>query len=237
LPAVIWLHGYSYPLGYMWVYHNDLHPILALVRAGYAVLAYDQSGFGSRMSELGPLYDRYPRWSHMGRLVEDARAAIDALEKGPLVDAQLIYLFGYSLGGMVGVYTAALDARVKGLVSICGFTPMRGSPDGVAPNSRERGLIPWLGLYAGREAQIPYDFDDLVGMIAPRPVLVVEPRLDRDASPADVRSAVDRARKVYGLYDAAGRLALMEPWDYNRLPNPTQDEIVKWMAANFANPR
>ena len=32
----------------MWVYHNDLHPILALVRAGYAVLAYDQSGFGSR---------------------------------------------------------------------------------------------------------------------------------------------------------------------------------------------
>ena len=34
---MIWLHGYSYPLGYMWVYHNDLHPILALVRAGYAV--------------------------------------------------------------------------------------------------------------------------------------------------------------------------------------------------------
>jgi len=46
LPTVIWLHGYSYPLGYMWVYHFDMHPILALVHAGYAVLAYDQSGFG-----------------------------------------------------------------------------------------------------------------------------------------------------------------------------------------------
>ena len=34
LPVVIWLHGYSYQLGYMWVYHNDLHPILALVKAG-----------------------------------------------------------------------------------------------------------------------------------------------------------------------------------------------------------
>ena len=53
LPTVIWLHGYSYPLGYMWVYHSDLHPILALVHAGYAVLAYDQSGFGSRLSETG----------------------------------------------------------------------------------------------------------------------------------------------------------------------------------------
>ncbi len=44
LPTVIWLHGYSYPLGYMWVYRNDLHPILALVqRLLHAVLAYDQS--------------------------------------------------------------------------------------------------------------------------------------------------------------------------------------------------
>ena len=59
----------------MWVYPNDLHPILALVKAGYAVLAFDQSGFGSRMSETGPFYDRYPHWSQMGRMVEDARAA------------------------------------------------------------------------------------------------------------------------------------------------------------------
>ena len=48
LRTVIWLHGYSYPLGYMWVYRADLHPILALTQAGYAVLAFDQSGFGSR---------------------------------------------------------------------------------------------------------------------------------------------------------------------------------------------
>jgi len=58
----------------MWVYHNDLHPILALVRAGYAVLAYDQSGFGSRMGEsaafLRPLSPLVAKW---GRMVEDAR--------------------------------------------------------------------------------------------------------------------------------------------------------------------
>ena len=115
LPAVIWLHGFSYPLGYMWVYHNDLHPILALVRAGYAVLAYDQSGFGSRQGEAAPFYDRYPHWSQMGRMVEDARAAIDALQKDALIDSQRIYLFGYSMGGTVGLYTAALDSRVKGV--------------------------------------------------------------------------------------------------------------------------
>jgi dienelactone hydrolase len=35
-------------------------------------------------------------------MVEDARAAIDALQKDSLVDPQRIYLFGYSMGGMVG---------------------------------------------------------------------------------------------------------------------------------------
>src|SRR5262249_46540959 len=172
LPTVIWLHGPSYQLGYMWVYHNDLHPILALVRAGYAVFAYDQSGFGSRMSEIGPFYDRYPHWSQMGRMVEDARAAMDGLQKEPLVDPEKIYLFGYSLGGTVGLYTAALDSRVKGLVSISGFTPMqtdtadRGA-GGVARYSYDRGIMPRLGFFVGHETQIPYDFHEVLGLIAP----------------------------------------------------------------------
>jgi pimeloyl-ACP methyl ester carboxylesterase len=238
LPVVIWLHGYSYPLGYMWVYHNDLHPILAMVQAGYAVLAYDQSSFGSRMSESGPFYDRYPHWSQMGRMVEDARAAVDALEKDSLVDPQRIYLFGYSMGGALGVYTAALDPRVKGLVSICGFTPMRTDTaargtGGIARYSHEHPLMPRLGFFIGHEDRIPFDFDELLAAIAPRPTLVVQPQLDRDATPADVSAAVQQARHVYDLYGAAGKLELQEPWDYNRLPAKVQDEILKWMAANL----
>jgi len=120
LPAVVWLHGYSYPLGYMWVYRRDLHPILALVKAGYAVLAYDQCGFGSRMGELGPFYDRFPQWSQLGRMVADAHDAVDALEKEANVDPQQIHLFGYSVGGTVALHAAALDPRVKSVVSISG---------------------------------------------------------------------------------------------------------------------
>jgi dienelactone hydrolase len=238
LPAVIWLHGYSYSLGYMWGYHNDLHPILALVQAGYAVLAYDQSGFGSRMSESGPFYDRYPHWSEMGRMVEDVRAAIDALQNDSLIDPQRISVFGYSLGGTVGLYAAALDSRISGLVAISGFTPMRTDTadrgaGGIARYSHERGLIPRLGFFVGHESQIPYDFDELIAAVAPRPVMIVEPQLDRDGIPADVRAAVDRARKVYQLLNAPASLALSEPWDYTRLPNRTQDELIQWMRANL----
>jgi len=234
LPVVIWLHGFSYPLGYMWVYHDALHPILALVQAGYAVLAYDQSGFGARMSEAGPFYERYPLWSHMGRLVEDVRTAIDALQSDALVDDERIYIFGYCLGGMVALYAAALDNRVRGLVSSCGFTPMRTDTlnkgtGGVARYCYQQGLIPRLGFFVGQERRIPYDFHEVMGAIAPRPLLVVEPLLDRDGDPADVRLAVEEAKKVYGLYSATENLVLWEPWDYNRLPNSLQDQIINWM--------
>jgi pimeloyl-ACP methyl ester carboxylesterase len=243
VPVVIWLHGYSYSLGYMWGYHNDLHPILALVAAGYAVLAYDQSGFGSRMAETAAFYDRYPHWSQMGRMVEDARAALDALEKAALekdsfIDPARMYVFGYSIGGTVGLYTAALDARVAGLVSISGFTPMRTDTvnrgtGGVARYSHERGLIPRLGFFVGHEDRIPYDFDDLIAAVAPRPAMIVEPQLDRDGNPADVHAAIDRARAAYAFHGASASLVLSEPWDYTRLPNSTQDEIIRWMRSNF----
>lgn len=235
LPTAIWLHGLSYPLGYMWVYHFNLHPILALVQAGYAVLAYDQSGFGTRMGETRPFYERYPQWSRMGRLVEDVRMAVEALQKDELVEPEQIHVFGFGLGGMVGLYATALDPRITGLVSICGFTPMRTDTadkgaGGLGRYCFHRGLIPRLGFFVGHEKRIPYDYHDLMGLVAPRPVMVVQPQLDRDAVPADVRTSVEQASKVYKLHGAADNLNLWEPWDYSRLPDYMQNKAIKWMA-------
>jgi dienelactone hydrolase len=240
LPTVIWLHGYSYPLGYMWVYRTapDLHPILALVKAGYAVLAFDQTGHGSRMNEFGAFNDRYPHWSRLGRMVEDTRAGIDALQRDPMIDGERVYLYGYSMGGMVALHTAALDPRVKGVVSIAGFTPMRTDTaekgtGGLARFSRDLPLLPRLGFFIGNESKLPYDYNELIASIAPRPVYVLAPQMDRDANPGEVRQAVEEAKKIYTLYNAAGKLQLDEPWDYNRLPEATQDRIIQWMGENM----
>ena len=138
----------------------------------------------------------------------------------------------------MAIYEAALDARVKGIVSIAGFTPMRTDTadrgdGGVARYSMERSLIPTLGFFVGHESQIPYDYQDLLAMIAPRPVLVVQPLLDRDATPEDVETAMRQARQVYSLYGAQNKLGMREPWDYNRLPNSTLNDAVEWMTSNL----
>ena len=238
LKTVIWLHGFHYPLGYMWVYRSDLHPILALAKAGYAVLAYDQTGFGTRWSEAESFYDHYPHWSQMGKMVEDLHAGVDALEKDSLIDAKNISVYGFSMGGALGLYAAAMDKRIAGAVSISGFTPMRNdTPDkgmsGMTRYSHLHGLMPRLGLYAGNEAKLPYDFDELIALIAPRPVLIVQPLQDRDADPVSVSNAVKRAQKIYGLKSATAKLTLQEPNDYGRLTDATQNEAIQWMKNNL----
>ncbi|MGV8093453.1 MAG: alpha/beta fold hydrolase [Mangrovibacterium sp.] len=238
LPVVIWLHGFHYPLGYMWVYRSDLHPVLALVKAGYAVLAYDQTGFGTRWNEAEHFYDRFPHWSRMGKMIEDLHAAVDVLQKDSLIDAGHISVYGFTMGGTLGLYAAALDERISGVVAICGFTPMRTDmPDkgmsGMTRYSHLYGLIPRLGLFAGNESQLPYDFDDLIALIAPRPVLIVQPQKDRDADPKEVRAALSRAQKVYTFSGAEKKLELQEPDDYGRLTNATQDRIIQWIKNNF----
>lgn len=234
LPIAIWLHGYSYPLGYMWVYRNDLHPVLALVQAGYAVLAYDQIGFGSRMGDFAPFYDRQPKWSLMGQMVEDVRRAVDTLSNDAALDADRVSVFGYSVGGTVGLYAAALDPRIKNVVAISGFTPMRTDvasrgTGGLARYSDEHALIPRLGFFIGNEKRLPYDFPEIIASIAPRHVLVVEPTMDRTSTPADVRAAVTEAKKVFALYNAADNLTIHEPVDYTRLPTNTQNAAVQWL--------
>jgi pimeloyl-ACP methyl ester carboxylesterase len=234
LPTVIWLHGYSSSLGYSWVYHYDLHPVLALAQAGYAVLAFDQSGFGSRQVEAAAFYNKYPQWSQMGHMVDDTRAAIDAVSKEGVVDSSRIYLFGYSMGANLALHTAVLDSRVKGVVSLNGFTPMRTDTEnkgtgGIARYFREHDLLPRMGAFAGKESRLPYDYDELIAAIAPRPVYILSPQFDRDATPADVKLAVEQAKKIYRLYNAADNVMLDEPWDYNRLPQATEDRVIQWM--------
>lgn len=238
LPTVIWLHGFHYPLGYMWVYRRDLHPVLALAKEGYAVLAFDMTGFGMRWKEAAPFYNRYPDWSRMGKMVEDVQNAVTTLQQEAMVDSSKIWVFGYTMGGTVGLYAAALDERIAGAVSICGFTPMRtDTPDkgtsGMTRYSHLYGLIPRLGLFAGQEKNLPYDYDDLMAMVAPRPLLVVQPARDRDATPADVRTAVSNAKKIYTLQGAGNKIALQEPDDYARFPASTQDKVIEWMKTNF----
>jgi dienelactone hydrolase len=231
LPAVVWLNPHSCARGYVPSALGGGLPHLDLIRAGLVVFAYDAVGTGYRIEEETCFYQRYPHWSLLGKMVRDARAAVDALEKVPFVDGRRIFLAGYGLGGRVALHTAALDERVAGVVSLAGFTPLRldtadKGTGGVARLSHLHVLQPRLGAFLGRETRIPYDFHEVLALIAPRPVLLVTPRLDRTGTLADVEACVRAARPVFALLGAADNLRHLIPETFNRYSPRLRQELV-----------
>lgn len=233
-PIVIWLHPYSYQNGWStaspWTstgsdYRLEQRPsIPAFVKQGFAVLAFDQIGFGARVRDARDFYRRYPKWSLMGKMVADTRAAIDALVTLDAVDATRIALMGYSLGAKVGILTMAMDERVHALASVCGFDPLRldtadRGVEGIRHYSHLHGLMPRLGFFTGNESRLPFDFDEPLALASPRPVLLIAPTLDRYARIEDVRAEV---RAVAGV-------TLETPTDFNRFGRKFQARVLDWL--------
>jgi dienelactone hydrolase len=265
MPAVIWLHPLSYATGYnegygpcSWLqspwttapggvegttmYHR-------LAQAGFAVLAFDQCGFGLRLLEGRDFHQQHPHWSRLGRMVHDVGRAVDFLVHGdgeaaadlPPIDPQRVFPVGYSLGGMVGLYAAALDERITGVASFCGFSPLRTDTDtqptgGIRRWWQWHAVQPLLGLFHGRESDIPYDFDDLLALISPRPCLVVAPTHDRTADHAAVVECVRRARVFWDRTGEASRLEFVAPEDINRLQTAQQDIALSWLRRQDETP-
>ena len=232
LPVVIWLHPISVPSGYGAGYRRGENPHLALARLGCAVFAFDQIGNGSRVQEVRNFYLRYPHWSLLGKQVEDTLAAVEAVGKVDFIDPKRIWLLGYATGGMTALHAAALDDRVAGVVSVAGFTPMRRDAasrgtGGIARWSTWMPLQPRLGAFIGSEHRIPYDYHELLGMIAPRPALLFAPKLDYQATLADVRDCVQEAGKVYALLNGREALELHELDDYNHFSPETQKVVFE----------
>jgi len=134
----------------------------------------------------------------------------------------------------VALYAAALDDRIAGVASFCGFTPLRTDTDAKPTGGIRRlwelhGLQPRLGMYDGRESELPYDFEDVLALVAPRPCLIVAPAHDRDADPADVNRCVEKVQPAWQSRGAGKRLTYVTPNDYNRFQADQQEIFVKWL--------
>ncbi|MFQ5930338.1 MAG: alpha/beta fold hydrolase [Acidobacteriota bacterium] len=232
MPAVVWLHPISNSNGYVPGYRRGEYPHIALARAGFAVFAFDQIGNGSRLQEVKNFYRRHPHWSLLGKTIRDTRAAVDALGNIDFIDPHRIYLLGYATGGMAALHTGALDGRIAGVVSVAGFTPMRldtaeKGTGGIERWARWLPLQPRLGAFVGQERRLPYDYHEVLAMLAPRPLLVVSPRIDYQNNLNDVQRCLTEVEKVYELFGEKEQLRFYEVDDYNRFSPELQQQVYE----------
>ncbi len=237
LPVVIYLHEFDYSKGFS-SYHDVESVFQTLVDDGFAVFSFDMIGFGNRIEEGTRFYNRYPHWSKLGKMVTDVHGAVDALANLDFIDPDKIIVAGYSLGATVGLYSAALDERIAGVVSVSGFTPMRTNSsdrgtEGIKAYSHLHGLQPRLGFFVGNENRIPYDFDEILASIAPRKVLAIAPEIDKDAHHQDIINCIQNSQEVYEIYGHSENLQLFTPNDFNRLSPEMRNRMYIWLLENF----
>jgi dienelactone hydrolase len=187
-----------------------------------------------------------PNYPHLAGYAPDLRAlgyasgtmkaiwdnvrALDLLESLPFVKTSAGFgAIGHSLGGHNAVFTAVFEPRIAAVVSSCGLDSFLdyygGDPKNWAPGrawAQER-YMPRMADYAGRLAEIPFDFHEVIAALAPRPVFVAAPLRDANFKWTSVDRVAAAAREVYRLHGAPDRLRVEHPDSEHDFPDPMRE--------------
>ncbi|PYJ85204.1 MAG: alpha/beta hydrolase [Verrucomicrobia bacterium] len=191
---------------------NDQYGV-ELARRGYVCLAPAYPLLANYQPDLNALGYQ----SGTMKAIWDNLRGLDLLESWPFVKRGKFGAIGHSLGGHNAIFTAVFDERIKVIVSSCGFDSFSdyygGDPGVWRP---ERGwcqtrYMPRLAQYVGRLTEIPFDFHELIGALAPRHVFVNAPLGDTNFKWRSVDAVVTAARPVFELYHVAQNLRVEHP--------------------------
>lgn len=151
------------------------------------------------------------------KAIWDNIRALDVLAALPFVRHDGFGAIGHSLGGHNAVFTAGFDERIVAVVSSCGldsFTDYMGGAATVWVPEKgwcQQRYMPRLLEYAGRRAELPFDFHELIGALAPRHVFISAPLQDKNFQWQSVDRVVAAASQIYKLYGQPDHLRVAHP--------------------------
>jgi putative heme-binding domain-containing protein len=171
------------------------------------------------------------------KAIWDNSRALDLLESLPFVDASNGFgVIGHSLGGHNAIYTAAFEKRLAAIAVSCSFDSFPDYYDGNEKNwLRGKGwcqirYMPRLADYRGRLGEVPFDFSELLGALAPRPLFVSAPKGDHNFRWESARRCTDAASKVYSLLKSKGNLVVRHPECAHDFPLAIREAAYDFLA-------
>lgn len=178
-----------------------------------------------------------PGWaSGTLKAVWDNRRGIDYLESLPFVRRGGVAAIGHSLGGHNALYTAVLEPRIRVVATSCAFDAYVDYMGGDIRGWIQKRYLPRLAEYLGRPADIPYDFHELVGALAPRALFANAPLRDSNFRWDSVDRIAAAAVPVYGLFGAADRLVVRHPDAPHRFPPEIRNEAYAFIRRHLGEP-
>jgi hypothetical protein len=225
-PAVLSLHptnakGFRVTVGLADTMNREYG--VELAERGYVVIAppYPQ------LSDYNPDLKKLGYQSGTMKAIWDNMRAMDLLDSLPYVEKGKYAAIGHSLGGHNSIYTAAFDDRVKIAVSSCGLDSYRDYMKGKIKGWTSDRYMPKLGDYADKLEQVPFDFGEIIGVIAPRHVYVVAPKGDTNFIWQSAAKVTRTAAEVYKLYGAENNLRIDHPDAPHVFPAESREKAYK----------
>ncbi len=184
---------------------------LGCMRNGFAALCIEQRGFGNRSEKVQQ--ERSPNGCHdasmqalmlgrtlVGERVFDVDRSLDYLESRGDIDMNRVGVMGNSGGGTTAIYSAALLDRLQFAMPSCSFCTYRDSIMNIhhCACNYVPGILPWA------------KHSDVLGLFAPKPVVVVAGKED-DIFPINgVREAFGELKQIYAAAGAPDNCVLVE---------------------------
>ena len=217
LPAVLCLHGTDNTVGHGVVVglggRANRQYASELAERGYVTLAPNYPILAKYQPDVVAL-----GWtSGTLKAVWDNMRGLDYLDTLPYIIHGRYGAIGHSLGGHNSVYTAVFDDRIRAVVSSCGLDSYLDYYDGAEKNwFPEKGWCQTrymlrMANYRGRLQDIPFDFHEMIGALAPRHVLISAPLKDSNFRWDSVDRVAAAASEVYKLHGLPDRLIVEHP--------------------------
>lgn len=199
---------------------------LELAERGYVVLAPDYPSFGDYPCDFTD--PRYASGTIKG--VFNHMRCVDLLQSLPEVDAERIGVIGHSLGGHNALFVAAFDPRIKAVVTSCGWTPFGDYYGGNITGWTSPRYMPRLkDVYGLDVRRVPFDFQEVLAAIAPRPIFSNSPLHDDNFAVVGVRKAVPEVERIYKLLGAPGGLRITYPDCAHEFPPAVREEAYQFL--------
>ncbi len=207
-----------------------------LLASGYALATFHESDVElDRPDGDGVRRDLPGSWGAVAAWAWGLRRVADQLARDPDVDPARLIVWGHSRRGKAALLAGALDERFALVV------PHQSGTGGMALSRGNRlesvGRITrdyphWFADafrgYADDPSRLPVDQDELVALVAPRPLLDTEGRLDVWSNYWSAAESLRRAEAVYRLLGAPGRAVQHRRWTWHTMDRGYWEEVVRY---------
>lgn len=166
---------------------------------------------GGEPEGVRPLFAGGEKWSALGAWAWGLSRIVDYLATEPRVDAGKIALMGHSRLGKAALWAGAQDPRF-GLVisneSGKGGASLLKRPQGETIDHLNNAFPNWFNgaykEYTGHPENLPVDGNELLALIAPRPLYVASAEGDLNSDPAGEFLSAASVGRVYALFGKKG---------------------------------